>query len=740
MRQMICFLVLVTLLSAPAFGQLVHRLAPESWVHSRSDNYHSVKIMDDLMLVAGKTQLDGWNPITGEAKFQIPVADTKSRGEGSIVPHSIWTSSHGFRFVEATRNATTIRQFEASGLEQTSIPLDLENVYVSCVAWSHDGTQLALAGIRNDQPVIFLVFGDRLQELPEPKGKIIQMLFTSDSRQLILLSENGPDLISLLDLATGQIGKTSGAFISRARFIDLTPDGRTIVVAGIANKKSSLLFLNSQTLRLTEGDQVTMQELINEPVDINSLAVSADGKLVIASIDEGVIIVDIESRTKVGELRGIMYPDAVAVSNDGEWLASVHSRKQVAVWQWKTVLKELMPIKTLNSHPVGDRKPQLRFSPTGSLLALTCANESQSDEYNDLAVVAGAAADDMATSSETKSQPVAIILIDPMSGDLSGVLATNSYQHLNLPSRSTEYVKTIKYFTNLAFSPDGKRLAAGGSSGYSHVLVWDLQQQQLEHVEKISGDMDELTFDPTGRFLWVADYYQSFNFDSQQGWKATELKEMGGSTVDFSPDGQQLFVGLTVFNPKTLAELYKVPNSQSKHFRRLSCDSTGRYAYAFYEQKVLRWDLENGVTDMPLVFHNESSRAEVLDCVLSPNSQVLAVSTDDAKIRLWNTATCQLVVTLVGHEGPANSIDFSPDSNTLASAGIDGTTRLWNVQPLTSLSGAAPIAPRKLPTNVVYHLSDGVTVKVVFDRHVSQGEVESALEAALQQLRSQTPK
>ena len=87
-------------------------------------------------------------------------------------------------------------------------------------------------------------------------------------------------------------------------------------------------------------------------------------------------------------------------------------------------------------------------------------------------------------------------------------------------------------------------------------------------------------------------------------------------------------------------------------------------------------------TDGPPVAVLDGHTAAVLSVAWSPDATMLATSSADETVRLWDPVRHrQLGVPLVGHTGWVWSLAWSPDGKTLASAGGDQdmTVRLWEV-------------------------------------------------------------
>lgn len=75
---------------------------------------------------------------------------------------------------------------------------------------------------------------------------------------------------------------------------------------------------------------------------------------------------------------------------------------------------------------------------------------------------------------------------------------------------------------------------------------------------------------------------------------------------------------------------------------------------------------------------NRKVGKKILNLNFHPTQDLVAIATEDPKIKLWNIKNNSLK-SLSGHTDKVESVDFSPDGTTLISASADRTIRFWDI-------------------------------------------------------------
>lgn len=241
---------------------------------------------------------------------------------------------------------------------------------------------------------------------------------------------------------------------------------------------------------------------------------------------------------------------------------------------------------------------------------------------------------------------------------------------------------TVGY--DIAFSPDGKRLAA---SWMSQVSVWDAVSGEL--LLRLPGQVvgmgttDRLAFSPDSARLAVANMDgQPKVFDATNGRVLLALAGHEGVTdgLTYSPDGKRLATGdnagvVKIWDAAGGQELATLEHGGWVHGLAFSPD--GRHLAAAGEDgRLVVWDTKTGATILGL-----PTRSGLYDVTYTPDGQRLVSVHQEGAAMLWDAATGQSLLTLAGHLSTVISVAASPDNVHVATSGYDSTVRIWDTRP-----------------------------------------------------------
>jgi len=307
---------------------------------------------------------------------------------------------------------------------------------------------------------------------------------------------------------------------------------------------------------------------------------------------------------------------AIAISPDGQFIASGSNDKTIKLWQLGT----------------GKLVRQLgRWSSGHSNMVHSIAFSSISPNFS-------------YQWESGKSAKVA---------DLNwGILASGSWDNtIKLWDINTgKEIRTLIGHTNwvncVAFSSDGKFLASGSAD--CTTKLWDVNTgKEIQTLIGHSDSVSSVAYSPRVPATNSNDRQLVASSSNDYTIKLWQV-HTGRNICTFT--GHSFFVNCIAFS------------QDGEIIASGSGDNT-----------IKLWDVNTGREIRTLVGHSDS----VWSVAFSQNGQLLASGSWDNTIKLWHVHSGREISTLTGHSNYVRCVAFSPDGQSLVSGGDDDTIKIW---------------------------------------------------------------
>lgn len=211
-----------------------------------------------------------------------------------------------------------------------------------------------------------------------------------------------------------------------------------------------------------------------------------------------------------------------------------------------------------------------------------------------------------------------------------------------------------KPVTTVAWSPDGSRLASGSRD--TTVQVWNVQTGRKHMTFRgFSQEVSAVAWSPDGKYIAAG------------SWDATiQIRQSDSGSRPFTYSGHSSPIHALAWSPT-------VSSSSTDGILRIA-SASGAAANADVDNTVQVWNALTG--DNPLIYRDHFYFVNAV--AWSPDSKKIASASADTNVQVWNAKTGANILTYRAHSSKVNAVAWSPDGACIASASDDRTVQLWD--------------------------------------------------------------